>query len=400
MKLSIKNKIKFSVTVSFFMVSLLSFGQDEAQNLVPNPSFESIGKKPKRLGSIESATGWVSPTGVRADLFVDSKVENVSTPLNIYGKEYAKEGGNYAGIIGYLPKGKSTFKSRSYVMTKLEAPMKKGMNYCVKFNISLAEASKYACNNIGAKLSKKPFGTDSKVPIIEDPSLLHFSNDHKIFNARFDWTEICGTIIAKGGEKYITIGNFDSDQNIRSERMKKDPKIKTSQIMAAYYYVDDISVKLLSDEEICECQANDGGGVSYSPTIYQRTFNITEEMNATERVEIQQVFFAFGKTKLATEGVASLELIAAEMQENPDMKLQINGHNNSLEDSVGVENDYYSDMDNKRIGVVMEYLTKKGIPESRLITSRKGSTVSNDVNEEDDEDLRMAKNRRITFKVR
>ena len=72
------------------------------------------------------------------------------------------------------------------------------------------------------------------------------------------------------------------------------------------------------------------------------------------------------------------------MQENPDMKLQINGHNNSMEDSVGVDNDYYSDMDNKRIGVVMEYLTKKGIPESRLITSRKGSTVSNNVNEEDD----------------
>lgn len=88
------------------------------------------------------------------------------------------------------------------------------------------------------------------------------------------------------------------------------------------------------------------------------------------------------------------------MQENPDMKLQINGHNNSMEDSVGVDNDYYSDMDNKRIGVVMEYLTKKGIPESRLIASRKGSTVSNDVNEEDDEDLRMAKNRRVTFKVR
>ena len=401
MKLSTNNKLKIITTVSFAMISILSFGQDEAQNLVPNPSFESIGKKPKRLGSIESATGWVSPTGVRADLFVDSKVENVSTPLNIYGKEYAKEGGNYAGIIGYLPKGKSTFKSRSYIMTKLEAPMKKGMNYCVKFNISLAEASKYACNNIGAKLSKKPFGTDAKVPIIEDASLLHFSNDHKAFNARFDWTEICGTVTAKGGEKYITIGNFDKDDDTRKERMKKDPKIKLAQIMAAYYYVDDISVKLLSDEQTCDCQANDGGGVSYSPTIYQRTFNISEEMTAAERVELQQVFFAFGKTKLATEGATSLDLVAAEMLADPEMKLQIMGHNNAMEDSVGMENDYYSDMDNKRIGVVIEYLTKKGIPESRCITSRKGSSIPNDeIREEDDEDLRMAKSRRVTFKVR
>ena len=63
MKFSIKNRAKFIATMAFGMLSIFAFGQ-EGQNLVPNGSFEAVGKKPKKLGSIESATGWVSPTGV------------------------------------------------------------------------------------------------------------------------------------------------------------------------------------------------------------------------------------------------------------------------------------------------------------------------------------------------
>ena len=92
-------------------------------------------------------------------------------------------------------------------------PLKKDMRYCVKFNLSLAEASKYASNNIGAKLSKKPFGSDSKLPLIDEASLLHYDNDHKIMSARYNWTEVCGVVVAEGGEKYITIGNFNSTQH-------------------------------------------------------------------------------------------------------------------------------------------------------------------------------------------
>lgn len=395
MKLS-TNTIKLISTVTFSVLSVFSFGQDE-ENLVTNPSFESVGKNPKRLGSIENATGWGSPTGVRADLFTDSKVTDIAVPANVYGKETAKEGENYAGVVAYSYGNKMP---RSYVMSKLEAPLKKGMRYCVKFNVSLAEASKYAVNNMGAKLSKKPYGMDAKMSIIDDPSLLHFDNDQKIVSARYNWTEICGVVEAQGGEKYITLGNFMSDDETRSVRMKKDPNVKARVIIAAYYYIDDISVKLLDEGEFCDCQADEGGN-EYSTTIYHKAINMNEDMSAQERIEAQETYFAFGKTKLSTEGVTSLDLIAKELEANPDFKLQINGHNNVMEDSVGVENDYYAGMDNKRIGVVMKYLMEKGIPESRLIASRKGQEKPNsDIKETDDEDLRMAKNRRVTFKVR
>ncbi len=397
MKFSTKSTMKFITTMAFGMMSVLAFGQSEGQNLVPNGSFEQVGKKPKKLGSIENATGWVSPTGVRADLFSGSKVPDIAVPENVYGKESALDGSNYAGIVGFSYGNKLP---RSYVMARLEAPMKKGMRYCVKFNVSLAEASKYASNNIGAKLSKKPFGTDSKVSIIEEPSLLHFNNDHKIMSARYNWTEVCGLYQAEGGEKYITLGNFLSDEETKSTRMKKDPKVKVTQTIAAYYYLDNISVVLLGDDESCSCQADDGSN-EYSKTIYQRVFKVDEDMTAEEKIELHQVFFAFGKRKITEQGKASLDLIAAELTANPDYKLEIAGHTNAMEDSVGAENDYFADMDNKRIGAVMEYLKGKGIDEGRMIVSRKGHSIPNEESEgEEDEDLRMAKDRRVTFKVR
>ena len=72
-----------------------------------------------------------------------------------------------------------------------------------------------------------------------------------------------------------------------------------------------------------------------------------------------------------------------------------------MEDEVGEGNDYYADMDNKRIGAVIEYLVEKGIDSSRFIATQKGSESDNpDVTDLDDEDLAQAKSRRVTFKVR
>jgi len=383
-------------TIAFSVFSMFSFGQ-EAQNLVPNGSFESVDKKPKRLGSIESATGWVSPTGVRADLFTSSKMPDIDVPTNIYGKEEAKDGINYAGIVAFSYGNKLP---RSYVMTKLTAPLKKGMRYCVKFSVSLAEASKYASNNMGMLLSKKPYGTDAKTSIIEEPSLMHFDNDQKIMTARYNWTEICGVFEAKGGEKFVTLGNFLSNEETKSTRMKKDPKVKAKIIIAAYYYIDNISVTLLSDGQQCDCMADEGND-EYSTMIYQKIFPITEEMTSKEKIETQQTFFAFGKAKLSTQAKASLDVVAAEMIANPTMKLQVMGHNNEMEDSVAITNDYYADMDAKRVGAVINYLVAKGIDKSRFIPAPKGSGSTNiHIVETDDAELKMAKNRFVSFKVR
>ncbi len=396
MKLIAKN---WNQLLTILLIGLSSFASQAQDNLVPNGGFEELTKKPKKLGDIANATGWVSPTGARADIFTVGKSPDIDVPLNIYGKEEAKEGDSYAGIVGYSYGSKVP---RTYVSTKLSSPMKKGMTYCVKFYVSLAEASKYASNNMGIYFSKSQPGTDAKVSIIEEPSVMHFNNDLKIMSARYNWTEICGNYVAEGGEKFITIGNFMSDEETKSERMKKDSEIKVAQVLSAYYYIDDVSVRLLDTEkgEQCDCAAEEAND-NYSPTIYQKVFNVTDKMTPKEIIEMNQVFFAFGKTKLSAEGESSLDLIADLMAKNPEFKLQVMGHNNAKEDEVGMENDYYADMDNKRIAVVMEYLQEKGVDASRLIPAAKGSEIKNpEIGEADDEDLSEAKDRRVSFKVR
>jgi len=397
MKFNTRTVVQFISAMSFVFLAPTSFAQ-EGENLVPNGSFESIGKKPKRLGKIESATGWVSPTGVRADLFVETKIPEIGVPDNAYGQEDPQEGDNYIGVTGFSYGNKVP---RSYVMTKLEAPMKKGMKYCVKMYVSLAEASKYASNNTGVMFSKKQFGTESKVSIIEDASIVHLNNDYETISARYDWTEICGTYTAKGGEKYITLGNFASNDETRFERMKKDAKtkdIRVKQVISAYYYIDDVSVRLLDQEkgQKCDCLQEDAGD-AYSTLIYQKSFIVTEEMTAKEKVDDREVYFAFGKSKLSAEGKSSLDFIAKMLEENPNKKLQILGHNNAAEDEVGAEKSVYADMDNNRIGVVMKYLMEKGISESRMVPTRKGSKETQEHGEMDDDETKQAKNRRVTF---
>ena len=85
------------------------------------------------------------------------------------------------------------------------------------------------------------------------------------------------------------------------------------------------------------------------------------------------------------------------LEENPNKKLQILGHNNAAEDEVGAEKSVYADMDNNRIGVVMKYLMEKGISESRMVPTRKGSKETQEHGEMDDDETKQAKNRRVTF---
>jgi outer membrane protein OmpA-like peptidoglycan-associated protein len=402
MKFSTKKAITLLSAMGFMLCAPLANAQ-EGENLVPNGSFESIGKKPKRLGKIESATGWVSPTGVRADLFVDTKIEEISVPDNIYGRETAHEGENYAGLTGFSYNNKVP---RSYMMTKLESPMKKGMTYCVKMYVSLSEASKYASNNVGVHFSKKALGTDAKVSMILEPSVVHRENDYETMSARFDWTEVCGVYVAKGGEKYIALGNFSSNEDTRYERMKKDngtKDIKVQQVVAAYYYVDDVSVYLLDQDkgETCDCASGEEG-VAYSTLIYQKVFPETDETTPKQRVEMQQIYFAFGKQSITTEGERSLNIIVDYLKANPSANIQIKGYCNKKENEVGAENDIYADMDNQRIGSVMKFLMEKGIDEGRIIPSRKRDDSPNteEYSDADDEEVKQAKDRRVTFVLR
>ncbi|MBI2257760.1 MAG: OmpA family protein [Flavobacteriia bacterium] len=365
----------------------------ETDNLVENGSFEATVSKPKKLGGIDLATGWVSPTGARADLFMGSnKVPEISVPINIYGKEEAQEGENYAGIVNYSY-GDKMF--RTYIMAKLKTPLKKGQKYCVSFYISLAELSKYSSNSIGMHISKKPFGTDAKTSIIDKTHIQH--KDNKIFNAMYNWDKVCGTFEADGGEKHVTIGNFNNNDQTKYERNKKND-FKGTPIISAYYYVDNVSVTPLEEGKKCDCLANEEKEVS--TTIYAEAIMLKDDMTDKEKIEAQTSYFAAGKNMLQPNAQSSLDIIVDLLKKNPSWKIEITGYNDEDERDIARENPLFEDMDLKRVEVVERYLNDKGINSSRIV--KKIGEVS-DVNPKiifnDSDDLKKAKTRRVSYKV-
>jgi OmpA-OmpF porin, OOP family len=366
----------------------------ELENLIENGGFEAVTGKPKKLGQIDLATGWSSPTGARADLYMSSsKVPEMAIPQNAYGKEDPKEGQNYVGINAYSYGDKI---ARTYIMTKFKTPLKKGTKYCVSFYVSLAELSKYSANNIGMHISKKPFGTDAKTSIVEKTHIIH--KDNKIFNATYNWEKVCGTYEAEGGEKHITIGNFTNNDLTRYERMKAPKDFKGTQSIMAYYYIDDVVVTQLEEGKKCECGGSDDKEIS--TTIYSRPPFLKDNMTDKEKIEAQMSFFAQGKTMLQPNVEESLTFIAETMKKNPTMKIQITGYYDENEKELSKENPLFEDMDLKRVEVVERFLIDKGVSKDRIIKKINGMEGENsEIQVSDSDDLKKAKTRRVTYEI-
>ena len=96
-----------------------------------------------------------------------------------------------------------------------------------------------------------------------------------------------------------------------------------------------------------------------------------------------------------------LDFIVEKLKANSSLKLEINGHSDIIEDSLGVYKPELAGMSSNRVNAAINYFVSKGINESRLIgVPNDSAEPSEDILESDEEELKYAKCRRITFKVR
>jgi outer membrane protein OmpA-like peptidoglycan-associated protein len=138
----------------------------------------------------------------------------------------------------------------------------------------------------------------------------------------------------------------------------------------------------------------------YSATVYQKAIILNDKMSTREKLEAQVAFFAFGRTTLTPSGKEALDFIAEQLKADPSLKLDVLGHSDAEEDKVGAQKPQYANMAEKRTNAVIQYLVEKGISEDRMNASPQGNTLPNEENmDSDEEDLKMARNRRVTFKV-
>lgn len=385
-------------------------GKKTNEKEIVNITFEGASEDLTELNGIDAAgKGISSPTELKADLFSKSGTGDIGIPVNIYGSEEptTENGGNvYAGIVAYKP-GKLAGE-RSYITIQLmqgkePVTLKKGLTYCIEYAVSLGESSKFACNNLGAYLSKDAPGNG-------EPGAIYMAGDHvmkaqlnKVYNGFFGWEKVCNTYTAKGDEKFITIGNFDLNDKTQFQAVKKPKDAEADPLTHAYYYIDNIIVRLVDSPTECACfnakppKIEDG----FSTLVFDKTPEINDKMNTEKKIAAQTIYFRAGKTSLTENARVNLDFIIAQMNANPAMKLEVEGHNDGLEIKAGAENEDYLDMDRKRVAAAVKYLTNNGIAEERIVKSYKSDTMpSAEISEDDDQEVKDAKNRRVEFRVK
>ena len=284
------------------------FGQVKAQcNLVPNSGFETDIFVPcGGFGtSINggSAPPWDSPTSGSPDLFNScvSGMPSIGIPVNSFGFQNTHSGNGYAGLLTY---SFSSNNWREYIQVALDSALVNNTSYCVNFFVNPTNRTGFCNNNIGIYFSTTQTSILSNQTLNFTPQI----NYTTIISDTANWTEISGTYIAQGGERYIIIGNFYSDT--LTDTIAIPTTLLSWNNRFAYYYLDDVDVH--------KCTCNVGvkeESKSAETTIYPNPFTtettITfgeEQKNTTIKItdllgkEIKTINFT-GKQLVIDKGV-------------------------------------------------------------------------------------------------
>jgi len=238
--------------IAFVLVSVGT----KAQNLVKNHSFENAWSCPEDYNGYAVKfpfPDWINPNNGTPDLMHSCSVMRAGVPENFAGYMYPYDGGAYAGIIlrEKFDDSLSVYKgvSREYLQTKLTEPLKKNTLYCVKFYYVNAKKSMYSVDALGITLTVEQIKAKNADRILQRPQITN--RPGHIMDDMDNWTEFCGYYRARGGEQYLTIGNFWD--NSTTQYVTNHNEYSDSAFFYAYYLIDNIAVFEIESEFECGC---------------------------------------------------------------------------------------------------------------------------------------------------
>lgn len=221
----------------------------EAQNLVPNPSFENYNNCPQGPGALDGNVQWWStPDTATPDYYNTCYTPlpppfpagpSMNIPSNIQGFQQAKTGNGYAGIIsGEVTLGINT-NYREYIQIELNEPLVAGNEYCVEFFWSLADASPHYVEEIGVYFSPSQVFLQQSTALPFTPQLEQSGTP---LNDTANWVAFQQNYIASGNELFMIIGNFRPPASTTLGNTGVDCDIITGGCFA-YYYIEDVKVE-------------------------------------------------------------------------------------------------------------------------------------------------------------
>ena len=212
-----------------------------AQNLVSNHDFETYSNCPKSLGEVKLATSWSCPNAGTPDYFNDcSSSLDFGTEFNKKGGQIAHSGHGYAGFQSEVLNRNEFFE---YLETSLTEPLVADSMYCIRMYVSQG-TSTVSLRDIGVAFSQVELknlpATKIRIPFV------HVGNGGVLSDSTH-WMCITGNYKARGGERYLTIGDFSPADDFIDSRENKIFQI-------AYYFVDDVWVFMMPDQNACLCK--------------------------------------------------------------------------------------------------------------------------------------------------
>jgi len=337
-------------------------------NLVPNGGFEENNGIPTEIGQFGLAQPWITfaPGNQPADYFNRAAKERTGVPHNFIGTQEPKSGDAYGGFLLYLNSRQEYFE---FIQVPLTAALKAGEEYYAEFYVSLAEDSEFAVDGIGMHFAVRPpllmqGGYALVQPQVSNPT-------KNIILDKTNWIKISGQFKARGGERFLTIGNFktrpaNTVKKVKTNRSEKEP------YKYAYYYLDEVTVK----------------PVGTQPQITEEYFG---NLATNQPVVLKNIFFAVDKATLLPESLPELDQLYALLQGKPDLRIALAGHTDNTNTAT-----YNQKLSEDRAQAVKEYLVQKGIATNRLSTKGYGDTRPIADNKTE---IGESQNRRVEFQA-
>lgn len=274
--------MKKIILFSYFL--LLAFCIN-AQNFVPNWSFEEHNLCPNYYNQVEYSTGWSKATeninpSYSTDYLNICNNGNFGVPNNTWGYQVASTGNSYMALCTMAPYLIVNYRENIYI--QLVQPLQINEIYALSVKVSFTDNSIYATNNIGIKLS-----TTAAFPI-NNISHLHSSS---VITDKNSWTLLQTLFVADSSYRFLAIGNFYTDANTTIQNAC--PSCAFNQYG---YYIDDI------------CLVPKGGGDcsmilsvektnNINSTFYPNPFNKTANLTFNKYIDNGTflIFDTFGK---------------------------------------------------------------------------------------------------------
>ena len=233
------NKMTKQFKIFFLLILTATVLTGQPVNQVGNPSFETL-LSCSGANFLKTAKYWNSLDS--ASLICGGALQNTcffNVPITGYGFQNPKTGNGFTRQNFYCTSATCGYPYfRTYPKNRLLSTLTLGKVYCVKINLNIENISPLAIDGFGVYLGDVSLDTIKYcgLPLtFLTPQIQNTPGN--VIGDTLNWIEVSGTFTATGIEKYLVIGNFNTDAATTTTATSS-----TFGGVFGEYFLDDVSV--------------------------------------------------------------------------------------------------------------------------------------------------------------